>query len=78
MTAIPEEQKKDTHYTKEGMDRRMKEYKDRNDEAQGNIPLINFFKKRGIDVLILKAESVETEQQKAAEEYLEKVNSIPI
>ncbi len=73
---MPEEKKKDTHYTKEGMDRRLQEYKDRNDEAQENPPLVSFFEKRGVEVVTLKVEDAESDQQKIILETIEKVGVI--
>ena len=70
---LSEEEKKDPHLTEEGMARRLKEYADRNDEEQGNPPAVSFFKKRGIEVLEIKTEEPEAEQQKKIQEYLEKV-----
>ena len=64
MAEFPEEKKKGTHYDEAGMARRMQEYKDRNDESQGNPPLATFFEKRGIQVLVIKGEAPEKEQQK--------------
>ena len=78
VNAKTEEEKKGTHYTAEEMERRLKDYRDRNDEAQGVIPLISFFQKRGIEVLTIKIETPEPEQHKAIEEFLEKVYLIKV
>lgn len=69
---MPEEKKKGTHWDEEGMARRLQEYKDRNDESQGNPPVVSFFEKRGVQALVVKGEDAEKDQQKAIETYLEK------
>ncbi len=74
--AIPEEQRKGTHYTPEEMERRLQEYKDRNDESQGYQPVVAFFQKRGIEVLTLKAEQPEPKLQRQVQDFLEKVGQL--
>ena len=70
---MPDEKKKDTHYTKEAMERRMNEYKERNEEYEETVPLVSFFQKRGIEVVTVKAEMPEAEQKKIILETIEKV-----
>jgi len=70
---MPEEKKKDSHYNTEGMTRRLKEYKDRNDENNGIIPLAKFFEKRNIEVLTIKAEINEEITKKTILDCIEKV-----
>jgi adenylate kinase len=54
------------------MTRRLQEFKDRNDESQGNLPLQSFFEKRGVQLLVIKADDPEADQKKSVEAYLEK------
>eukprot|EP01022_Parablepharisma_sp_SALTPOND_P003653 TRINITY_DN1149_c0_g1_i1.p1 TRINITY_DN1149_c0_g1~~TRINITY_DN1149_c0_g1_i1.p1 ORF type:complete len:1845 (+),score=209.38 TRINITY_DN1149_c0_g1_i1:7722-13256(+) len=71
VNAMPEDKRKDTHYTKEGMDRRMQEYKDRNTDPQQN--LVGFFQKRGVEILTINADLPEAEQQAVLLDFIEKV-----
>lgn len=54
---LPESQIANTHYTQEGMERRIADYRKINQKDTGNSILIDFFKENKIDTLVIECEN---------------------
>ena len=70
-TFIPEDKLPQTHYTDEGMNRRLLTYKKANVSEAGSIPLENFFQENHIPVEKINTEGKTADQILAAiQEYI--------
>jgi len=74
---LPEEIVAGTHYTDEGMERRLKIYHDNNYSEAGNPVLLDFFKEHKIEIIKVNVQTSSTEDAfRAMRAFVEKVSIV--